>query len=232
MKIELILIGVIGAVFLADFLMKGVKKKTASIELEKVYDKKSEPQKKITVNPIYFLFAFFGSIVIGVLFTYLGYYFNDGGSFIDFINYLDAYINTNSTHDSYGNYLRRDEWKNNILFNLLLNIFITIIVSNFILAYKLGLNSSFFSKVFSYILNRKKNITLFIISSSILKLCIHYFIYTSKWYGVRNDKGLMGGKAFSWHIDNLFVEKINLFIPALIICSLIVWYFNDKIKAR
>ena len=81
-------------------------------------------------------------------------------------------------------------------------------------------NNSVFRRVLHYILNRKKNITLFIISSSILKLCIHYFIYTS------------GRRRFSWHINNLFAEKINLFIPAVIIISLIVWLFNDKIKAR
>ena len=82
-----------------------------------------------------------------------------------------------------------------------------------------------------WILNRKKNITLFIISISILKLCIHYFIYPST-SQKKIGRLYKYDEYFSWHMDNLFVEKIDLFIPAIIICLLIVWFLNDKIKAR
>ena len=49
MKIELILLAVIGAVFLADFLMKGVKKKKVTSELE-IIGKKKNNNKKLGIS--------------------------------------------------------------------------------------------------------------------------------------------------------------------------------------
>ena len=34
------------------------------------------------------------------------------------------------------------------------------------------------------------------------------------------------------HIDVMFTDELLLFIPAFILVSLAVWFFNDKIKAR
>jgi hypothetical protein len=34
------------------------------------------------------------------------------------------------------------------------------------------------------------------------------------------------------HINVIFTDELFLFIPAFIIISLMVWFFNDKIKAR
>ena len=34
------------------------------------------------------------------------------------------------------------------------------------------------------------------------------------------------------HLDVIFTDELFLFIPAFILVSLVVWFFNDKIKAR
>ena len=207
MKIELILLGIIGVVFLIDFLMKGVKKKTESNDMVKADEEEVNIPKQRKGRYIYYLYAFVGSLAFGLLWTYLVRYFNWGDSFIEFINGFDSPS-------------KRNDFINNFTISFILSFILAGLCVSQITAVKI---------FFSYLGNRKKNITLFIISSSILKLCIHYFIYTSRWTAITRATGDYG---FSWHIDNLFSEKNNLFIPSLIICSLIVWFFNDKIKAR
>jgi len=105
-----------------------------------------------------------------------------------------------------------------------------------------------FKNPITYITNRKKNFTLFLISVPIFKLLIHYVIYPktyspvigevydefrrglgSKFRSVYGDKVREG---LDVHIDLLFKEELILFIPSLIILLLIIWFFNGKIKAR
>ena len=206
MKIELILLGIIGVVFLIDFLMKGVKKKTESNDMVKADEEEVNIPKQRKGRYIYYLYAFIVSLAFGILWTYLVRYFNWEDSFIEFINGFDSPS-------------KRNDYINNFTISFILSFILTGLYVSKITAAKI---------FFSYLGNRKKNITLFILSSSILKLCIHYFIYTSRW----TTKRQTGDYGFSWHIDNLFVEKINIFIAAVIIISLVTWFFNDKIKAR
>ena len=206
MKIELVLLGIIGLVLLIDFLMKGVKKKTESNDMVKADEEEVNIPKQRKGRYIYYLYAFIVSLAFGILWTYLVRYFNWEDSFIEFINGFDSPS-------------KRNDYINNFTISFILSFILTGLYVSQITAAKI---------FFSYLGNRKKNITLFILSSSILKLCIHYFIYTSRW----TNKRQTGDYGFSWHIDNLFVEKINIFIAAVIIISLVTWFFNDKIKAR
>ena len=209
MKIEFVLLGIIGVVFLIDFLMKGVKKKTESNDMVKADEEEVNIPKQRKGRYIYYLYAFVGSIIIGIISTYLIDYFYSGRSLEKFIYDFTYSLASHIT-------------------NFTISFGITLIFIGFVLHKKYGLFTikSPEGSALLYILNRKKNITLFILSICIIKLCIHYFIY----YPTNS----MGNryKSFSWHLDNLFNEKINLFIAAVIFISLVVWLFNDKIKAR
>jgi len=37
---------------------------------------------------------------------------------------------------------------------------------------------------------------------------------------------------FTWHLENIYIDTIWLFIPVTIVFLILVWFFNDKIKAR
>ena len=86
MKIELILLGIIGVVFLIDFLMKGVKKKTESNDMVKAGEEEVNVPKQRKGRYIYYLYAFVVSIIIGIISTYLINYFYSGVSLETFIN--------------------------------------------------------------------------------------------------------------------------------------------------
>ena len=224
MKIELILLGIIGVVFLIDFLMKGVKKKTESNDMVKADEEEVNIPKQRKGRYIYYLYAFVGSIIIGIISTYLIDYFYSGISAKNFIHFTQ--YNTTPS-----------------IINFTISFGTTLILLSFVLykEYSLFTIKSTRGSALLYILKRKKNITLFIISSSILKLGIHYFMYTA--YLTVQSPNLSNKstgkkviykhfKDFTYHVENIFTIDLHLFIPALIICSLIVWFFNDKIKAR
>lgn len=90
---------------------------------------------------------------------------------------------------------------------------------------------------FNYFKKRPRNTVAFTISVLFFKILFHYFLYpeystpgyrwNTGWVGVNSQK-----KSFSYHIDNLFVYDVWLFIPTILFLALFVWYFNDKIKAR
>jgi len=39
-------------------------------------------------------------------------------------------------------------------------------------------------------------------------------------------------ETLGYHFDVMFEEELRLFIVAILIVLLIIWFFNDKIKAR
>ena len=94
----------------------------------------------------------------------------------------------------------------------------------------------------NYILKRKKNFTLFILSVPLTKVFLHYLLYPimdqailkrGKYRsGEQNTLGEKYRASVGDHIDAIFIDELLLFIPALILVSLMVWFFNDKIKAR
>tara|TARA_B100001094_G_C18147393_1_gene781607 strand:- start:1203 stop:1646 length:444 start_codon:yes stop_codon:yes gene_type:complete len=99
----------------------------------------------------------------------------------------------------------------------------------------------------NYIIDRKRNIVSFIIGIHILKVLLHYYLYPA----IKKDRfGFADGyNDFAWHINNIYTltfydyqewgstyeyyyGQLWLFIPSLLILAVIIWLFNDKIKAR
>ena len=90
-------------------------------------------------------------------------------------------------------------------------------------------------KWLNWILDRKKNITLSLILIPILKVLTHYFFYTETYTIKTFSEDKRGAaKSFGFHLDQVFadIDEIKLFIPVTIVFLVVVWFFNDKIKAR
>ena len=91
----------------------------------------------------------------------------------------------------------------------------------------------------NYILKRKKNFTMFLISVPVVKVLFHYLFYPiltrdNLGGGIWND-ALYSEKyrdSIGKHLDVIFTEELMLFVPAFIFMCVMVWFFNDKIKAR
>ena len=86
------------------------------------------------------------------------------------------------------------------------------------------------SSLFGYFSKRKKNTVLFIILGLFNKVLIHYFLYDGTYYSYRYERSYDG--SFTQSLENVFTDELWLFIPAFLSLSFIVWYFNDKIKAK
>ena len=93
----------------------------------------------------------------------------------------------------------------------------------------------------NYLLKRKKNFTIYILSIPVIKVLLHYLLYpimnqdTLKRTLSSTESDLLSEKyraSIGDHLDLMFTDEIWLFIPAFILVSLLVWFFNDKIKAR
>tara|TARA_B100001057_G_C22660897_1_gene875906 strand:- start:207 stop:731 length:525 start_codon:yes stop_codon:yes gene_type:complete len=101
----------------------------------------------------------------------------------------------------------------------------------------------------NYLIDRKRNIVSFIIGTHILKVLLHYFLYP--YPDISNVGPCDRYKDLGWHIKNIyaldsyFLECYNglksfsgyygelwLFIPSFFVLAVIIWLFNDKIKAR
>lgn len=81
----------------------------------------------------------------------------------------------------------------------------------------------------NYIINRKKNISISIVIIVLLKPIVHFFFRSNgevKPY--LHDQPL----ELKWHFENIFYQEVYLFIPIIIIYLIIIWFFNDRIKAR
>jgi hypothetical protein len=91
----------------------------------------------------------------------------------------------------------------------------------------------------NYILDRKKNVVLFLIIGLINKVSIHYFLFpkhpnAGKYVKAYANKYKIRDVdyTFSETFQAIFIDELWLFIPAFMSLSLVVWIFNDKIKAR
>ena len=100
------------------------------------------------------------------------------------------------------------------------------------------------SNPIDWILNRKKNISLSLILLPLLKVLIHYMwfpqtkeIVVNAFANNRTRKGFTTVKeeireTFGYHLDLIFTDRLELFIPVTIVFLIVVWFFNDKIKAQ
>jgi hypothetical protein len=228
MNLEIILLLVIGLVFLTDFLIKGIKKKTSSTEVD---IKKEEDQDfKNTDNKLKKKISVFGLVVVvvvvGIPISLIGSYLAAVYRNIDTQFLRNFRLDTDYTPSSLINSL--------IFFSIYL-VFIAIFWNKI----KIFWNNM---GVLKYLSKRKKNITLLTLSIPILKITLHYSLYPNRSSaGMKVSRGGPSRYVDSYrysiakHIDVLFDEQngeLWLFIPVIIIILLIVWFFNDKIKAR
>lgn len=105
------------------------------------------------------------------------------------------------------------------------------------------------NKIKSYIKKRPKNILMSTLLILLFKIIINFYFFTITTSGqvcrgsryVRSDgtTECYGGYQtrnydtdFEFHITHVFTEDIHLFIPIGIIFFIIIFYFNDKIKAK
>lgn len=231
MKVEIILLLVIGLVFLIDFLMKGIKKKPSSTEVDvkKTDDQgfnntDNKPKKKINLLKLFVVFIF--GIPISLIGSYLAaVYHNIGTKFLHNFR-LDTFYTPSSLINSL------------IFFSIYL-VFIAAFWKKIKKIKIVGNNVG----VLKYISERKKNISLALIIIPFLKVILHYTLYPQEkkifntlrtvgeleWRKVFSH---MGTHDFGKHIEFVFEYELFLFIPSIIIVLFIAWYFNDKIKAR
>ena len=216
MKVETILLLVIGLVFLIDFLMKGFKKKPSSTEVD--IKKEDDQDFKNTDNKPKKKTSLFGLVVVFVF----------GIPFSLIWSYLVAlYYNS---HPLYYN-SRLNTFINSLIFFTIYLVFIAVFRNKI---NNLG--------VLKYISKRKKNISLVLIIIPFLKLILHYTLYPQekklyqkKFINEDNDEmefWKMSTHDFGKHIEFVFEYELFLFIPSIIIVLFIAWYFNDKIKAK
>jgi hypothetical protein len=115
------------------------------------------------------------------------------------------------------------------------------------------------SNPLSWILKRKKNISLSLILIPILKVLTHFLLFPTQHQTVidrivvnkavqrRSSEGFPIGEYnydkieeidgmvpldLGSHFELMFTDKLELFIPITIVFLIVVWFFNDKIKAR
>ena len=105
------------------------------------------------------------------------------------------------------------------------------------------------SNPIDWILNRKKNISLSLILLPLLKVLTHFFLFPNlhevvvdniplessfegqPWSYVKEVKE-MQPMELGTHFEVMFTDKLELFIPVAIVFLIVVWFFNDKIKAQ
>ena len=116
------------------------------------------------------------------------------------------------------------------------------------------------SNPIDWILNRKKNISLSLILIPLLKVLTHFFLFPNLHEvvvdnivyktGIRAGDGnlIIPGSSntiekikeikeikpmsLGSHFEVMFTDKLELFIPIAIVFLIVVWFFNDKIKAQ
>jgi magnesium-transporting ATPase (P-type) len=241
MKVEIILLFVIGLVFLIDFLMRGIKKKPSSTEVDvkKTYyqsfnNTNNKPKKKINLLKLFVVFIFgipislIGSYLVALYYKYSLYHKTDT-QFLQNFRLDSDFIIIIQTHN-FTNCL--------IFFSIYLVLIATFSFYNKTIWNNVG--------VLKYISKRKKNISLVLIIIPFLKVILHYLLYpiTNKQflgidpnvrrrnYGGVRTYGNPYKVSFGEHLDSIFEYELFLFIPSIIVVLFIAWYFNDKIKAR
>ena len=201
--ITLALFAVIGLVFLIDYL-----KKRKENSIEKSVEKFIEKESKNKV--LFFLDVFIITLIICIFYLFIMMLIDppDRGLF---------YYNV------YGSYTHLDRFRDFIILYSWIPGITIIILSSFIFIKKIRF-VSYINLVINPVLKRKKNITFSILLISIFKVLIHYFFYSYK-------RG-RAKASFGRYLDEVFTDELSLFIPLTIVFLIVVWFFNDKIKAK
>jgi len=92
------------------------------------------------------------------------------------------------------------------------------------------------SFLIDYFSKRKKNIALYFLVVHFIKVLIHFFVANSNTLEAKRNRIRAGFRSedvdFAYLIENIYSQKLVIFIPSFLIVSFFVWYFNDKIKAK
>ena len=224
-NITLILLAVIGLVFLIDFI-KNNSKKSIDKSVEEFVEKKEFTNSWFNID------GFILILLISI--SYLGV-----------IMYIDPpdkppFFYHMSTGHLESFYL--------FLLNFLyIPIFLSIITYWYLRKIESNLSS--------YIFNRKKNISLSLILIPILKVLTHFFLFPNLHEVVVDQIALQYSYKPSWdseplnnsvlrdisktqpmdlghHFDVMFIDRLDLYIPVTIVFLIVIWFFNDKIKAQ
>ena len=101
--------------------------------------------------------------------------------------------------------------------------------------------------IFSYIINRKRNIVSVILVTMILKVLIHFFVFpemvktqilnpNAGKYVQRRAQGnfidVMRPATIGYHVERTLTTRLDLFAYSFGGLLVVVFLFNDKIKAR
>ena len=243
MKLELILALALISVFVIDYLIK--KKKSKLVNEIDVKDPKYSSPKSLNVNKSFMILMLVlipiqTYINIG-LSTYFDYSYNgDQQELLDLVSPYTVYSGIvedpsiiwssfiGANGQSYPNAF--DEYNFNINgVKYKIPTYLNFLYLFLILLYFLFGSYTALKK---YLIIRKKNFAVFLLLIPVLKVLIHYFFYPIT-TGGRIALGAISPRArFGQHIDVIFTDELLLFIPAIVLISLVVWLFNDKIKAR
>ena len=241
MKIEIILALALISVFMIDYLIK--KKKSKSVNEIDIKDPKYSSPKSLNVNKSFMILM----LVLIPIQTYINiglstyYSYNDdqqellglisphsvySGIVEDPSIIWSSFIGANgesypNTFDEYNFKINGVKYKIPTYLNFL---YLFLILLYFLFGSYTALKK--------YLIKRKKNFAVFLLLIPVLKVLIHYFFYPIT-AGGRMALGAIRPRArFGQHIDVIFTDELLLFVPAFILVSLLVWFFNDKIKAR
>ena len=245
-NIEILLAVLVATVFLGDFIWKKVKgRKTnqeSSLEVEKDSESKANSRPPqwlnfISRNVPYILFL----ILLNKFLIWFVYtppqvdHFSGGIRFRstdagwdDLISLIfkDGIIQTALFYEEFLQY------------GPALLIAIILFYFAFLSIFKKAELVNFISRLKGYILFRKRNVTMFLLTIPITKLLLHFTVFPystgriTRGSGLYHESWFGGNRKFGWYIENFFTEEIVLFIPAIILPLLFVFLINDKIKAR
>ena len=227
--ITFILLAVIGLVFLFDYLIKRkedslLNKDISVISFEKISSNKHIFLKSffLLLVPIFFiifLLELFGSGHLVLSESFFDWFF------VEF--YFDYYVLSTSSFDQ--------NYQSSTFYHFFLPMYV---LFSFCISCLKSCNVNFFN----FFIKRKKNLSLSLILIPFLKVLIHYFWFPktkeivvnaipNEKYGLTKIEEEIS-ETFGYHLDSVFNDRLELFIPVTIVFLVIVWFFNDKIKAR
>ena len=225
MRIELILLGVIAIVLIVDFILRGIKKrkKSSSNEIEKFEESVNKIVKKTSI--LRFILFLLSSILLGFILTIIVVFafslFIDKIDYNTLTNLLIELLTLEGNSGFYSNSIVFTSLEYYIINFSIIIFIITILIIIYIAFKNVKSIKSEKKNIFNYISSRKRNIVSYIILVHIIKIFIHFFMYKE-----------VGKFDFNWYVNNIYDSEILLFISSFIILGVLVWLFNDKIKAR
>jgi len=224
-KIELVLLGLIAVVLIVDFILRGIKKrkKSSSNEIEKFEESVNKIVKKTSI--LRFILFLLSSILLGFILTIIVVFafslFIDKIDYNTLTNLLIELLTLEGNSGFYSNSIVFTSLEYYIINFSIIIFIITILIIIYIAFKNVKSIKSEKKNIFNYISSRKRNIVSYIILVHIIKIFIHFFMYKE-----------VGKFDFNWYVNNIYDSEILLFISSFIILGVLVWLFNDKIKAR